>query len=351
MMARKETQKVRGVYEHPKGSDVWWIQYFDQGRRHRERIGRRALAIAVREKRRTEIREGRYFPTANGRAALFDDLLSDYREWAKREGRAIIKGEGCYARLLGTFGAKRADAITLADVERFKHMLAERVSVATVNRNLTLLRAIFNRGLRHDRIKGSPMRTMKLDKENNWRRRVLSAEEEPRLLRALPKRLRPLAVGALHTGMRLGELLALTWKDIDFANGTIIIREAKSGEGRIAWMSPIASATLKALRRERIGGGAAGADLSIVRDQHVFQDARGAARTNLWRYWCVALKKARIEDLRFHDLRHTFASRLVNQGVDLYRVKTLIGHKTLRMTERYAHVAAEHLREAVNRLR
>ena len=144
-MARKETQKVRGVYEHPKGSDVWWIQYFDQRRRHRERIGRRTLAIAVREKRRTEIREGRYFPTANGRAALFDDLLTDYREWAKREAGRSSKAEGCYARLLGVVRRQTRDAITLADVERFSPHSRRPVSFATVNRNLTLLRAIFNR--------------------------------------------------------------------------------------------------------------------------------------------------------------------------------------------------------------
>lgn len=349
-MTHDEEQKVRGVYEHPKGSDVYWIHYYDHGRRHRERIGSRKLAVAVLEKRRTEIREKKYFPNLHRRAALFDDLLNDYRTWAKREGRAIIKGTRCYERLLDSFGGKRADGITLAEVERFKHALAERVSVATVNRNLTLLRAIFNRGIRHGRIESSPMRAMKLDKENNWRRRVLSAVEEPRLMHALPKRLRPLAVAALHTGMRLGELLALTWKDIDLAAGTITIREAKSGEGRIAWMSPVAIATLKTLRRHQIRGGSAGGNLTTMRERYVFQEARGSARTSLWRDWHPALRKAKIADLHFHDLRHTYASRLVSDGVDLYTVKTLLGHKTMRMTERYAHVAADHLRQAVARL-
>lgn len=349
-MARKQTEKVRGVYEHPQGSGAWWIHYYDQGRRHRERVGPHSLAVKVLEKRRTEIREGRYFPKLHQRARLFDELLKDYREWAEREDRAIIKGEGCYTRLLAAFGGKRADAIALADVERFKHELGDRVGVATVNRNLTLLRAIFNRAIRHGRIAASPMRTMKLDKENNWRRRVLSAEEERRLIAALPKRLRPLTLTALHTGMRLGELLELRWRDIDFANGTITIREAKAGEGRIAWMSPQGSGVLKALRQEEIHAGTPGRALSIMPERYVFQAARGSARTSLWRDWQPTLKRAKINDLHFHDLRHTFASRLVAQGVDLYRVKTLLGHKTMRMTERYAHVANEQLREAVGRL-
>jgi integrase len=342
--------KVRGVYEHPKGTGVWWIHYYEHGRRHRERIGSYRLAVAVLEKRRTEIREGRYFDNRRNRTPLFDDLLDDYREWANLEGKAIINGQGCYERLLAYFGGKRADSIALADVERFKHELGERVSIATVNRNLTLLRAIFNRAIRHARVDASPMRTMKLDKENNWRRRVLSAEEEPRLIEALPERLWPLVLVAIHTGMRLGELLALTWRDVDLASGTITIREAKSGEGRIAWMSPVAAATLRTLRRKQIQDGAVVADVGQMRGGYVFQEARGSSRTCLWRYWQPALRKAGIENLHFHDLRHTFASRLVARGIDIYRVKTLMGHKTLRMTERYAHVADEHLREAVQRL-
>jgi integrase len=186
--------------------------------------------------------------------------------------------------------------------------------------------------------------------EDGRRRRVLTPEEEPRLIEALQERLRPLLLVAIHTGMRLGELLALTWKDVDLGSGTIAIREAKSGEERIAWMSPIARATLQALRAKQIQESAASDSVALIRGSYIFGAALGSARTCLWRYWQPALRKAGIEDLRFHDLRHTFATRLVARGIDIYRVKTLIGHKTLRKTERYAHVADEHLREAVERL-
>lgn len=349
-MAAKQPAKVRGVYEYPKGSGVWCINYFDRGRRHRESIGPRALAIKVLEKRRTEIREGRYFPNLHRRAVLFDDLLSDYREWAASEGKSIIKGQGCFGRLLDAFGGRRVDGITLADVEYFKHQLGEELKVGTVNRNLALARAVFNRGVRHGRIQASPMSGLKFDLENNTRRRFLEPEEEMRLTPELPERLRPWVSVALHTGMRLGELLALRWADVDFGNGTILVREAKAGEGRIAWASPEGLKTLSALRREQIRKGMAGGDLTAIRERYVFQDARGSARTNLWRYWHVALERAGVKDFRFHDLRHTFASRLVNEGVDLYTVKELLGHKTFRMTERYAHVADNHKREAVARL-
>ena len=109
--------------------------------------------------------------------------------------------------------------------------MRERVSVATTNRNLTLLRAIFNRALKHGRITESPMREMKLAKENNTRVRFIEEAEEARLIEALPERFRPLAIVALHTGARRGELLGLRWNDIDFATDTITIRKSKSGEG------------------------------------------------------------------------------------------------------------------------
>ncbi len=137
--------------------------------------GRSALAVAVLEKRRTEIGEAKYFPNAHRRAVLFDDLLDDYRKWAKREDRAIIKGEGCYARLLDTFGGKRAESITLADVECFKHALGELLCVATVNRNLTLLRAVFKRGIRPSRIITSRCRISRVSQPGNFLGTALSA--------------------------------------------------------------------------------------------------------------------------------------------------------------------------------
>jgi len=119
-MARKEAGKVRGVYERPKGSGVYWIHYYDRSRRHREKIGPRSLAIAVREKRRTEIREGRYFPTARRRAAMFDDLLRDYQKAKRREGNEVQRDDYGYRRPLEAFGGRRADSIAPRDVEALR---------------------------------------------------------------------------------------------------------------------------------------------------------------------------------------------------------------------------------------
>jgi integrase len=346
-MAHKERSKVRGVYEQPPGSGVWWIQYFEHGRRHREKIGPRALAIAVREKRRTEIREGRYFPNLRRRAVLFEDLLAEYREAKRREGKEVQRGEYGYLRLLDAFGGRRADAVTARDVEAFRDQLQETLAPASVVRHLTLLRAIFNRAVRDGLISSLPTRNVRWPKENNKRVRCLSEDEEARLMNVLPERLGPLVTVALNTGMRRGELIALRWKDIDLVNCTVAIRRAKSGEGRRLPINEQAHEVLSKMRRERIREGGAGGDVVAFREAVVFGPSAAAMVMALKRHFGRALREAEIEDFHFHDLRHTAASRLAMAGVDLYTIGELLGHKTLTMTRRYAHLLPDHLKRAV----
>lgn len=341
-MARKGS-KDRGLFER---NGVWWIRYMDgHGQERRERIGAKGLARRVYEKRKTEIREGTYFPPDRRRSVLFDEILEDYREQAQATGRAVLRGESGYHRLGHLFGGKRVDTITPKDVETFRDQLAEETSPATANRHLTLLRAIFRRAIRDEKMGSSPFRAVEFLKENNTRVRYLTPSEEQRLLKALPYLLWPLVVVAIHTGMRKGELLNLRWQDVDFYSKTITIRRAKAGEGRRLPMNDVVRETLMELRKQRIRQGKAkGRELL---SPYVFCATHGGHMFNLKREWYHALKQAKIHDLHFHDLRHTFASRLVMAGVDLYRVQTLLGHKTPMMTLRYAHLSPAHLREAV----
>jgi integrase len=145
--------------------------------------------------------------------------------------------------------------------------------------------------------------------------------------------------------MRKGELLNLRWDDVDFVSDTVTVREAKSGEGRRLPMSATARRALQTAGRLR------GQHLKMrpvnQGSSHVFSAPQGGFLMNLNRDWYRALKKSGPNDFRFHDLRHTFASRLVMAGVDLYRVQMLMGHKTPAMTLRYAHLSPQHLRAAV----
>jgi integrase len=146
------------------------------------------------------------------------------------------------------------------------------------------------------------------------------------------RNLRELVVLAINTGMRFGEMNDLTWDRVDLLNRTIWLpgRATKNKKGRHVPLNDNALAALNAIP-ERIDGG------------RVFTNARMNEDP-----FKIALKRARIKNFRFHDLRHTFASRLVMAGIDLYRVSQLLGHSNVLMTQRYAHLAPSAGREAVD---
>jgi integrase len=372
-MARKGAMN-RGLFQRT-GDACWWIRWnCTLGHEHRERIGPRALAREHHATRRKGVREARregreYCPTLEERARpiMFKDLCREYKAYAESNKRSHRDDRPRLARLLKAFRRKLARDITGQDVESLKATMSttarggrrggdpeERgnpLKVATVNHHLKLLKAIFNRGIKTGKPTYNPVRAVKLFKENNARNRCLSIEEEARLFQYLPESIKPLVTVALHTGMRKGELLALRWNDVDFYTGTLRVREAKSGEGSSVVMNSVVRATLKEVRREQIRRAREQAKgekeiLSVF----VFCSHRGRFLHNLAKAWYAALEAAGIEDFRFHDLRHTFASRLAMAGVDLYTVQRAGGWKTAIMVQRYAHLSPDHMRAAVERL-
>ena len=191
---------------------------------------------------------------------------------------------------------------------------------------------------------------MKLENPNNQRLRYLHQEEEARLLPALPAALADLTAIAIQTGMRKGELLNLRWPEVDFTTGTIWVKEAKSGEGRRLPMNSAARTILTRLydaRRERLR------DRVVSRNEgaaFVVAAPGGGYLHNFNRYWYRALKRADIENLHFHDMRHTFATRYMEVGGDLFTLQKLLGHKTAAMVQRYAHLSDEHLKAEIERV-
>jgi integrase len=152
----------------------------------------------------------------------------------------------------------------------------------------------------------------------------------------------PLVLVALNTGLRRGELLQLRWRDVDLARKDLTVRGegAKTGQTRHVPMNTEITDVLKKWRP-------ADADAEWC----VFSG--GSTTTPLTearKAWAVVLKKAKIRVFRFHDLRHTFASKLVMAGVDLNTVRELLGHRKISMTLRYAHLAPQHKADAVERL-
>ncbi|MBI4381404.1 MAG: site-specific integrase [candidate division NC10 bacterium] len=340
---RKETPcRFRACTLNGETRGEWWVRYCDQyGQLHREKVGPKGLAKEVYQKRKTAIREWRFFPEQlRKRSLLFDEAAKDWLAYAKANKRSYNMDVTRSRRLLLAFGGKPVETLTPQDVERFKaNLKAEGWADATVNRHLALLKSMFNFAMRNGKIERSPAKAVKLFQENNARVRYLAEDEEHRLFEALPGELRPLVTAALHTGLRKGELLHLRWDDVDFHTGTLTVIRSKHGEVRRVPMNRVVKDTLLTMKREQ-----------KVLSQYVFCTPRGAFWHALSRHWYPALRRAALLDFRFHDLRHSFCSRLAMAGVDLLTIKELAGHKTMTMTLRYSHLSQSHQRQAVERL-
>ena len=188
------------------------------------------------------------------------------------------------------------------------------------------------------------MRRVKPFRESAGRVRFLSADEASNLIEKASPYLRPIVVCALHTGGRLGEVLSLRWEDIDLDRGVLYFDQTntKSGKQREIPISPELSAVLRERRKVRAIGGDAREYVFTWRGNRI--GGRGGVRT--------AFERARDRaglgaDVTFHTLRHTFASWYMINGGDLFRLQKYLGHSTIALTQRYAHLSKDFLRAGV----
>ena len=182
------------------------------------------------------------------------------------------------------------------------------------------------------------VRQVKLLEENNRRLRFLSKEECRALLDTCKEHLNVIVTFAMNTGCRKGEILSLKWDNVDLKHGFIRLDKTKNGERRDIPINDDLKGTLQGITRRL--------DIPYV----FFDSATGRPFQDVKRSFNTACRKAGITDFHFHDLRHTFASHLIMAGVDITTVSKLLGHKSLTMTLRYAHLAPNHLQNAVNML-
>lgn len=256
--------------------------------------------------------------------------------------------------------------------ERLKGENGRRPKPATVNSYLTTLKTALAKAVAWNLLTSHPLSTVKaIQTDKNSRVRYLSADEEKRLRAALVKRdearkerrarankwrrergyelwpdenpdhLTSIVMLALNTGLRKGEIFGLEWRDVDLARAMLTVRGdgAKSGQTRHVPLNREASDVLKAWRQH----GATADAVFPGRDE-------GESLDDIKKAWAPVIKAAKVEAFTFHDLRHTFASKLVMAGVDLNTVRELLGHADLKMTLRYAHLAPEHKAAAVAKL-
>jgi integrase len=269
-----------------------------------------------------------------------------YGEHIKTHRKSHQKPEMCLKKSFEGLYEKPIHKITKSDIEEWRtKRLKDGLSLASCNRYFAELKVCFSKAVDWGLIPENPARGIKLFRVDNAVIRFLSKEEETRLREKLALHggyLEPLTLLALNTGLRRGELFDLEWRDIDLSLKNLTVRSAaaKSGKRRDVSLNAEAISVLTAWKGLTRG----------LQGAYVFPSDSGGRRIDFKKAWRTVIKEAGIENFRFHDTRHTFASNLVMRGVDLYSVSKLLGHADLKMTERYAHLSREHLQNAVDRL-
>jgi integrase len=248
------------------------------------------------------------------------------------------KYESIIKNLLSFFGDFYITKITPSLDKQYK-IRGEEKKIAT-NRELSVLRAAFNIAIKEwEWLKDNPVNKIKPWKEPPGRVRYLSDEEFDKLLNECPDYLKPIVIVARHTGLRKENILSLTWSQVDLFRRLIIIEHTKNNERLSVPLNETLMSLFKQLFKVR-----------HIKSPYVFNKPDGSRYHNSLNGFWKAVKKAGINDFKFHDLRHCFASALVQKRVDLYQVQRLLGHRSNAMTQRYAHLSPEHLRDAVTRL-
>jgi integrase len=350
VMGNKPEQPNRGKWVKDKvdrglllRGRVWYVRYTDQtGRIQVERVGpSKAYAAKVYRLRKGSVMERRFVPASG---VMWDELVDDVVAIARRR-HSLTRPErefkaGNYNVIREWFKGRKAESISTQEIAA---QLKRAKTAATFNRLRVAVSHTFKIGIENKKAVENPALRVRMLKEDNERIRYLNQfrpDEETALRQAIretcPDREAELDL-ALFTGMRWAEQYRLAWANVDLKKGQIQIEKGKSS-GKAEHI-PINSGARTALAKLR----ALSPKSELVCPGNDYWHNR-----NLW--FIPALEKAKIDDFRWHDLRHTFATRLILAGVDIYTVSKLMRHKNIQTTMRYAHLTDSHLRDATEKM-
>lgn len=342
------------LYQQP-GSQNWHVTYYDDaGKRVRKSLGTpdRAKAEALVRKWEQERFLQEHFDRTPDYP--FEDALLRYLKGDSTQKRSHDCDISMARNLRPHFGGKTLREITAkVIVEYVEKRRAQGVTNSTINRDLALLRVILRKAQGEWEWLDVVPRFPKL-KENPPRLRWLTVEEMQRLIACCPSHLRPVVITAFDTGGRISEVLGLHWSQVDLERQKVVrFLRTKNDRPRSVPMTDRLVAVLsahKAAQAEERAKAEPRADGSVRPWSDRVFTYRGEMLQSVKKAFAKACERAGIEDFRIHDMRHTFASHLVQNGVPLLEVKELLGHKTLSVVTRYAHLAPDNLRSAVERL-
>jgi len=282
---------------------------------------------------------------------LFDDALERYlAETSSRKAKSTHRRELYQAKSLQYFSGRTLKEITPALAAQFREKRLAEVQPATVIKDLSMLSHLFTTAIREWGIAAAnPLSIIRKPKAPPGRLRFLTSAEIVKLLEVSKKGHRPnlyhFILLQLHTGMRPSEGASLTWRQVDFDGRIIDLQETKTDPRRVPLTVP-AIETLASL----VPAGGFGCNDFVFLPKAPKMSHRLRPNQYFRESFEAALKKANIDDFHMHDLRHTAASYMIMNGVDLRTVADILGHKTISMTMRYTHLLDDHKLKAIDRI-
>ncbi|MDD2546296.1 MAG: tyrosine-type recombinase/integrase [Burkholderiaceae bacterium] len=346
---------MRGLYVDVLANErmAFRVRYRQDGKKRAHTLGNaRVLTVAeARDQARMALRkvmaggDPKATDLPDGGLTIGHFYTQQYLPYVKSYKRSWDTDESMIRNhLLPALGDRAMGSLIPPEIARLVESMRTRdYAEGTINRMLVLLRYGYTLALRWrlDGVDSNPAKELQNLKEDNKIERFLSPEQTTQLLTAVRGSQNPLlafiVAFLLFTGARKREVLDAKWQDIDWRQKLWRIPKTKSGKVRHV---PLSSGALKLLSalQEKV-------DMKI---DHIFANPRtGLPFVSIFYSWDTARTEAGLPELRIHDLRHSFASFLVNAGRSLYEVQELLGHSDIRTTSRYAHLSRERLREAV----
>ncbi|WP_457601080.1 tyrosine-type recombinase/integrase [Hydrogenivirga sp.] len=332
----------------------WYFEFMYNYKRYTVKIGNVSKTVAkeIASQIRAQIIRGEWIPPKE-KGATFAEAAKKYLEWYESNSQARERAKRIHKQrvehIAEYFNKYKLRSISYFTIEHYKKKrLQDGVSKETVNKELTIVKSIFNRAKELGLFSGEIPKIEKFKDAQNERLRYLTEEEAQKLISACPEWFRPVVIFALNTGLRAGEIFTLKWEQIDLKNRQIYIEPVNSKTKKIYKipMNDIVYEILTKLHQEHKEKG--------ITHGYVFVNSKGEPYSpdgqGYRSVFKTACKKAGIENFRFHDLRHTFASWVAMKSKDIYAVQKLLNHSDLSMTKRYAHLTDEYLSDVVNNL-
>jgi integrase len=313
----------------------WGFDFTCNGIRVRKIVGlskQEAEQVMWNEKKKMK-RDGFGLKEA-AKNVYFEDFAAEFLElYCKKKKKSWARDEISIEHLKKSFKGKFLSVISPDMIERYMADRKDKVSSSTVNREIACLKTLFNKAVQWKKIETNPAANVEKFKERNQRERILSDEEMRRLLEVAAPHLKPILIIALSTGMRRNEILGLKWNNVHVPERYLFIEDSKSGKSR---KIPLNSQMIAALE-------------GLTRDSEFlfFNKRKNRHLTDIAIAFKGACARAGISGLRLHDLRHSAASAMIRNGIDIVTVSKILGHSSIQMTMRYAHPTSENMSRAV----